>query len=85
MSLALKPGSPPVKEWVDKNGKPYKASHERLVGRKRKTSEGREEFASKALGHYPSKYCQTLADNIAQVESERAREARQCQEDEMRS
>ena len=76
-SFAGKRCNHPVKEWVDKNGKPYKASHERLVGRKRKTSEGKEEFASKALGHYPWKFCKALADNIAQVKSKRASEARQ--------
>lgn len=64
------------KEWKDKDGKTYMAPHERLAGRKRKSADGREEFASKALGNYPAKFCKALAENIARVETERAREAR---------
>eukprot|EP00434_Breviolum_minutum_P038994 symbB.v1.2.034605.t1/scaffold4499.1/size38882/7 len=64
------------KEWKDKDRKTYMAPHERLAGRKRKSADGREEFASKALGNYPAKFCKALAENIARVETERAREAR---------
>ena len=59
------------KEWKDKDGKTYMAPHERLAGRKRKSADGREEFASKALGNYPAKFCKALAENIARVETER--------------
>ena len=67
----------PCQEGMEgQDGKTYMAPHERLAGRKRKSADGREEFASKALGNYPAKFCKALAENIARVETERAREAR---------
>ena len=65
----------PKKEWKGKDGKAYMASHERLVGRKR-IRDGKEEYASKALGNYPSRLCKAMAEDIAKVNTKRARLAR---------
>ena len=65
----------PICEWVDRSGKTYKASHERVAGRFRVKEDGTKEFASKALAHYKPALCKVLAEIIVKVDRERAKTA----------
>ena len=71
----------PKQEFTDAKGNKYKAAHERVAQRKRTTSEGKEEFASKALGQYPAILCKELAKCIAETNSTRAKRARESRKE----
>ena len=65
----------PILDWVDRTGKIYKASHERVAGRFRTKKDGSKEFASKALANYKPALCKTLAEIIVKVDCERGKKA----------
>eukprot|EP00438_Fugacium_kawagutii_P015281 Skav221870 [mRNA] locus=scaffold1395:145381:146355:+ [translate_table: standard] len=50
-----------LQDFVDPNGRPYRAAHESAVQRWRTLPDGSQERASKALGEYTVKLCGTLA------------------------
>eukprot|EP00435_Cladocopium_sp_Y103_P012019 s2504_g3.t1 len=72
-----------VKKFVDAKGNEYSAAHERVAQRRRKRSDGTEEYASKALGNYPSEFCKEIADAISKVNMERAMKRRELRDQEM--
>ena len=67
----------PKKEFTDAKGNKYQASHERVAQRKRVNPQGKEEYASKALGQYPANLCKELAKCISNTDSSRAKRARE--------
>eukprot|EP00435_Cladocopium_sp_Y103_P047821 s31_g14.t1 len=72
-----------VKKFMDAKGNEYSAAHERVAQRRRKRSDGTEEYASKALGNYPSEFCKEIADAISKVNMERAMKRRELRDQEM--
>ena len=74
----------PKQEWTDDKGKKYRASHERVAGRKRKVEGGRSEHASKALAQYPPSLCMCLASCAFEVNTTRAAALREEEKRESR-
>ena len=68
------------REWKDAKGNTYKAPHERVAQRKRINREGKEEYASKALGNYPPEFCKVLARDISRCDTSRAKKAAELME-----
>ena len=67
----------PMQDFVDPEGRPYRAPHERVAQRRRAKPDGPTEYASKALGNYATELCKEIARAVAEVKSERANAARE--------
>lgn len=61
----------PVREWTKKDGAKYKASHESLVQRWRKTGNDKWERASKALAEYSEELNKIIAKAMLGADGER--------------
>ena len=70
-----------IQTFKDEEGKEYRAAHERVAQRRRTTSDGKSEYASKALGNYPPTFCKVLARGISMVNMERAMRCRELQDE----
>lgn len=60
-----------VKTFHDKEGKEYRAAHERVAQRKVQGPGGQWEYASKSLGNYPAEFCEVIAKALASCRGER--------------